>query len=157
MSERPEARLNDPDLLALEGTLRRLAPRPAEIDRERLMYRAGQAASPRRWLWPMGACLSTTLALVLGIVLLTRPPASTVERIIYIPVTTPEPVSIESDESGETPAPETQRIPDRQRGPLSRYRRMQEQILYWGLDAVPDAPPAVPQPPASAELLWRSL
>jgi hypothetical protein len=156
MSERPEARLNDPDLEALEGSLRRLAPRPAGVHRDRLMFRAGQAAASGRWPWPLATVLSSVLAAVLGVALLTRPAPSTIERVRYVvvPATEPEPPS-PTDEPA--PEPEIDRIRDGRRGPLPRYRRMQEQILYWGHDGLPEPPATTTPAPPSANALWQSL
>jgi hypothetical protein len=104
MSEEPLNR----DSASLEEELRRLAPRPSRIDRERLMFLAGQAspargefsqtfsqASRRAWPWPLAMAAMTTVAGFLGVLLVQRPAQVMVERVVYVEVEKP---------SAETPA-----------------------------------------------------
>lgn len=63
-----------PELAAVEAALAALAPRPAAVDRDRLMFQAGQAAAARAlgprhaaWRWPCATAASLVLALVLGL------------------------------------------------------------------------------------------
>src|SRR5713226_6344868 len=63
----------DPDLNHLGRQLRGLTPRPCPIDRDAVMFRAGQASVPRTWLWPVATALSTCLAITFGAALLVQP------------------------------------------------------------------------------------
>jgi hypothetical protein len=62
-----------PELLKLESALASLAPRPAALDRDWVMFLAGRAAARetgrRRgaWLWPCATAASLLLALGLGL------------------------------------------------------------------------------------------
>ena len=61
--------LHDPTLTALEAALAGLAPASGTVDRDAVLFRAGQAAAQRGWLWPALASLSTAAALVFGLLL----------------------------------------------------------------------------------------
>src|SRR5260370_34587362 len=63
----------DPDLNHLGRQLRNLTPRPCPIDRDAVMFRAGQASVPRNWVWPIATALSTCLAITFGAALLVQP------------------------------------------------------------------------------------
>src|SRR5206468_691136 len=84
-------RMSEPDLSALAGALRALTPRPATLDRDAVLFRAGQAAAPRRWLWPAATAASAALALTLGLMLVLRPAPRPIERVVYVPVERPAP------------------------------------------------------------------
>jgi hypothetical protein len=134
--------LNDPEPDALAAELQRLAPRPASLDRDRLLFEAGRASAPRVWPWQLiaGAGVLTSLLLAVGPVF--RPP-TVVERVVYVPRDEP-PVHLRI-------APP---IPDRPDGPssgspeqpspLTRYQLLQEKLLRWGLDGVEREPPLLP-------------
>jgi hypothetical protein len=140
MSQEP---LNDPALDALAAALRGLAPPPAGLDRDALMFRAGRAAAPRRWAWPLATAASTAAAVVFGVLLWVRPePPRVVERIVYLPA---EPPSAAADEPAPPGDP----------GAWSRYLH----LLSRDLDGLP-APPAEPQrreAPPTVESLLQSL
>jgi hypothetical protein len=64
----------DPQLAALEAALKTLTPLPGRIERDRLMFQAGQASVARRpWLWPGTTAVMTLLAAVFAGLLLHRP------------------------------------------------------------------------------------
>src|SRR3954451_10354063 len=79
-----------PELTALEEALRQLAPRPAEVGREALFFRAGAASARRGWVWPLLTLLSSATAAALALVGLLRP-AAVVERVVYVPVPVKQP------------------------------------------------------------------
>lgn len=88
---------------SLESALAMLQPAPSRIDRDKIMYAAGQSAaspnrtaSPRRWLWPTMTVLSLLAAVTsLGLYAsaTNRPPRT---RIVY--VDRPVPVSPANDD-----------------------------------------------------------
>lgn len=80
------------DRTAFEADLAALRPRSDQIDRDRLMYLAGQAtATPRRprsrWIaaWATTVAASAAIGVVLTLVL-ARPEPKFVNRIVYVPV-----------------------------------------------------------------------
>src|SRR5438445_633684 len=75
------------DLTALEANLARLAPAPACVDRDRLLYTAGRAAGSRPW--KHAACGLAGLCVALTVFVLVRPPR-TVTQTVTIPI--PDPV-----------------------------------------------------------------
>jgi hypothetical protein len=140
----------DPSLAAVEAALAGLAPRPGNIDRDQLLFRAGQASVRRRgWLWPTAAALSTTFAAALGLLLLLRPEPSPVERVVVVKVVEPAPTP---PPAPEPPAP----LPSGalvwhvdEPGPVpSDYLRLRDQMIRWGADALPSAAPVSAPPPA---------
>ena len=65
----------------LENALSSLQPAAVDLDRDQLMYRAGQSSARRQnFAWPAFAAL---LAVMLGASLFYRPPAQN-ERIVYV-------------------------------------------------------------------------
>jgi hypothetical protein len=128
-----------PELTPLEDALRALAPRPPGLDRDAILFRAGQGAAARRWFWPCAAVASTTAAVILGVLLSLRP-QTVVERIVYVPAPVPqEEPSVAPTESG----PAASSFSDNQR----RRQRLQEHLLNWGFDGLTDPGPD-PEPPA---------
>ena len=80
-----------------EQSLSSLAPRAARLDRDRLMFLAGQASGGRqppvvmasspasRWSWPAAFSAMTALAASLLVMLLNRPEPQVIERIVRVP------------------------------------------------------------------------
>ncbi len=139
----------------LEDSLRALAPLPATFDRDRLMYKAGQASAKglNRWLALATGALALTVV-VLGATLALVKPETKIERII---VTVP----------AERPPlpPKIANVPDRPReeetspvltegpwqdAPHLAYFRLERDVLRWGLDGLPTLP-TLPGPALSAE------
>lgn len=153
------------ELSAIESTLEMLVPVPSRLDRDRVMYCAGQAAGrppasgQRGW-----AALAASLGLVVLVesALLARPPAMrVVERVVVINGQRPVPVA--------SPA-----VPDRAPAPLpmpierapalggTGHDRLVGQVLRYGLDGLSLAPPVVrgeaePWPASSGSLLREEL
>lgn len=89
------------DLAPFEATLSSLAPRAARLDRDRLMFSAGQAALQAsggrqppdvtanlpvsRWGWPAAFSAMTALAASLLVMLVNRPEPQVIERIVRVP------------------------------------------------------------------------
>jgi hypothetical protein len=147
-----------PELNALAAALTALAPARTRIDRDRLMFRAGQASAQasiggrRPWI-----ALAATLALVAvgEAALLARRPASraTERRVVAAPPST-----------SPTPPPPPLRRPFEPSLALGQtaYERRLGQILRYGLDGLPAGPTsggldAVPEPVASRQLLHEEV
>lgn len=141
-----------PELGKLEAALAELTPRAVSLDRDRLMYLAGQAsvgtlASPRGWRWPAAFSGMSALAATLLIMLVSRPPRI-VERVVRVAV----PAASAADErpealSPDSPAPrvaareqylatDSPRIAvDRDRRPSPpAYRDLRDRVLAMGIE-----------------------
>lgn len=76
-----------PELKAVEAELADLCPRDDRLDRERLVFLAGQASVAGRpgprvaWAWPASSAAMTGVAATLLVMLLARPEPSVEERI----------------------------------------------------------------------------
>jgi hypothetical protein len=161
MSNEPIA--PDPNLSAIEAALGALVPARSQIDRDRLMFRAGQAAarpSPSgRRAWIATAASLALVALGEAALLAHRPPPRVVERVIV--VREPAPVAPPDDRIvAEKPAPRPAAHP------LSlgntAYERLASQVIRYGLDGLPASPSAGwtdprPWPPSSGLLLHEEL
>ncbi len=155
---RPEE-LPLPNVSAIEAALAALAPAPAALDRDRLMFQAGRAAGgAASWGWPAATGALTALAAALALVMVLRPPVVTQTVVVRVPAeATPAPAPPKPEP--ETPA-DSPRVTARPAevatsSPISPgYLRLQEQILRWGLDALPAGRPAAPaEPPITVEQL----
>jgi hypothetical protein len=120
------------DLKAVEAALASLAPSTGRLDRDRLMYLAGEAAALsrfaqskpapshiaqtvstvrgrvplRRWAWPAAFSTMSAVAATLLAMLMSRPEPAVIPQIVYVPVDQPTAVddSTESSMAGsETP------------------------------------------------------
>jgi hypothetical protein len=154
MPERANPPANDPELSALAGALRALAPQ-ARLDRDALLFRAGAAAAQRPWLWPAATLLSAGVALALGLVLLLRPspPPQVIERVVVVPAERPAPAP--PREEMPEPPPAEPYAPEGLPEPASPYRKVEEHLLRWGLEGLgePADPPPAGKPPTVESLL----
>jgi hypothetical protein len=134
-----------PELTALESALRDLAPVPAALDRDALLFRAGHSSVPRRWFWPAATAFSTTVAVVLALLLVCRPAPQTVECVARIPMDQPQAVPSPEDSPSESEATSVPRtfVP----GGSSLHRRLEEHLLRWGLEGLGEPPPPPPDNP----------
>jgi len=130
----------DPELNALEASLRRLEPQ-TNLSRDRVLFEAGRTSARRPWPWPASTALSTTAALVLGWLLWRQPgppptpePATrtvVVERIVPPQTPVPPPVEVAS-----TPRPATEDIsPD-----LVESLRLRRDVILWGVEILQPGP-----------------
>jgi hypothetical protein len=137
-----------PDLNDLAKALQSLVPEAPRLDRDRLMFRAGQA-QVRRWHWPALALVTSTVAACLGLVLLLKAPPPPVERIVYVkvvePAVSPSPPAVPTPPQ---PAVDMDAPSNRDDGRPIRlaYHRLQQLVLRVGLDSLPPLPP-----PAASE------
>lgn len=146
------------DLTRTEAALAALAPTPAALDRDRLMFQAGRAARPGPWWgWPAATGILAAVAATLAVVMVTRPPVVTETVVVRVPVepapapiapTTPEPPADSPIVAFQPAEAATESLTP------PGYLRLQKQILHWGLDALPRGPLATQvEPPLTLEKL----
>ena len=157
-------------LTDLEAALRALAPAPARLDRDQLLFRAGQASVPRPGrLWPWAACLLGATAAGLAVALAIRPEPPVREVVVHVPV----PVKAQPAEKAGRPPRPAPPPPTAARDPAQAAER--ERLGYYALwraalrrgverlastSAVPgpeDAGPTTVTPPPSYYQLRVSL
>ena len=132
------------DLAALEAALGALAPCPGSINRDQLLFRAGQYSVRRHWwLCPVVALASAAASLSF---VLFSPTRQSAQNVVYVAVAAPVHEVIGSGNTvtstGSSPAPE-------ESPPLGAiYLRLEHQLLRWGLDALASSPPAPATSPA---------
>ncbi|MCI0459300.1 MAG: hypothetical protein L0Z62_20315 [Gemmataceae bacterium] len=137
-------------LTGLESVLKGLAPAAPRLDRDALLFRAGQASVPRPGrLWPCATCLLALVAGGLGLALAVRPEAPVRERVVFITMPAPEPPGKPDPLRGLTPparqAPVT--APSfggsAEQGRLG-YHALSRLVLRWGIEGLPRSVPAAP-------------
>jgi hypothetical protein len=148
MSESP-----DQELTRLQAALQALVPRPANLDRDRVMYEAGRASvrSPR--YWPLAALGASAVAACLVAVLVLRSPPSRVVEIVRVPIlanpqlSEPHPEQFVEHEAPAT-APQPQDLPSEH----SLWRL--QQAMQMGIDQMLAPSDSTPMggaaPPGSA-------
>jgi len=132
-----------PDLAAFEAALLPLIPCPSTVDRDRLMFLAGQASGRRRrrgaWLWPGTALAATLLAGTLGAILALRPQQNTAERIVYVHLHQQDIRSQEPDDGSAISSPS---IPEGPSAWAVGYLRLGRLVLAEGIRAIPEPKPS---------------
>jgi hypothetical protein len=123
----------DPKLLALESALAALSPAPGRLDRDRLLFRAGQAAAGRRWLWPCATAALAIVSAALGIFVAVRPEPQPVVQVVYVPFKDSEsspPANAYSTPDGEAVALRPEAL---------SYFQLEQLVGRWGVDALPES------------------
>jgi hypothetical protein len=126
---------HNPEMKAVEAALAALAPRAERLDRDQVMYRAGQAAARPGWTWPVAASLSLVALALLAGYDLSKPTPQAVERVVYVRV--PEPVYASPDAglSGQQISAES-----------GAYLHLRDRVLSYGVDALPAPSPGAAVP-----------
>ena len=131
----------DPKLLALESALASLSPAPGRLDRDRLLFRAGEAAAGRRWFWPCATAALAMVSAALGIFVTVRPEPRPAIQIVYVPVKDGSPASSEGAPVANGYSTAAGEVVALGREPLS-YFQVEQLVQRWGVDALPDSAPA---------------
>jgi hypothetical protein len=129
----------EPEMNEIEAAIGSLVPARSRIDRDRVLFRAGQASirptpksGRRAWM-----AIAASLALVAsgeGVLLARRPPTEIVERVIVVREPAVPPI-VPSVERIASPAPSR---PGSFLGlGQTAHDRMAEQVLRYGLDGLP--------------------
>lgn len=151
--------LRDEELRELESALASMSPRASGIDRDRLLFMAGQVSpqsdavvsAPRRryrWIWPAVSAVSTAAAVVLGVLLALRPEPRIVREVVYID----RPAEASAESTNARSSPETEPLwPSsvtagaesdtwpRDRGlPKHNYLELRRRVFEVGLAALPE-------------------
>ena len=159
MSPQDEAEFRattDGALQRFEAELAALAPRAAQLDRDHLMFLAGQASAglpagghlSRRWAWPAAFSAMSALAASLLLMLVIRPAPQVIEKIVRVPVeAVPGPVATQANGeqyaaslgqaiSSELPRAVVAKHP-RQREPAesAEYLDLRDRVLAMGIDS----------------------
>lgn len=136
--------LADASLESFAASLAALSPH-ARLDRDRLMYLAGQASvepasrRPRRWAWPAAFSAMTAVAACLLALLASRPEPKVIERIVRVPVNTrPENMAGGQNAATERQAAEEPHVTRSERPPreirTANYLELRARVLALGLD-----------------------
>jgi hypothetical protein len=135
-----EERMNT-ELAAFEAALVRLQPQPATLDRDRMMFLAGQAAAAQPGSWrralavcsgPLALAVNLLLAITLGMLLVSHRNPAVAERIVY--VSTNAAATVPADVGAE-PANRAFAADN----DWGRYLKLRREVLFRGLDALPEA------------------
>jgi hypothetical protein len=158
----------DSELSAIEAALQSLLPAESRIDRDLVMFQAGQAvvrrAAGKGRGWIVSTAVLGLFALTEAFLLASRPAPRVIERVVAVreaasaPVEAPLPPAVAAAPTREAPGPPNVATA------LGRtaYERLLEQVLRYGLDGLP-APAATawtssePKSAASRQSLQEEL
>lgn len=155
---------SDPKLKAIESALGELIPVSSRLDRDQLMFQAGaleaRSASRGRRAWPSIAAMLAIALVSESLVLAVRPAPRIVDRIVVVhepapaapslpaavaslpgpaanaAIPSPSPVNVVTQSSSTDEA-----LSDRTWGVASDHQRVQDLVLRFGLDALPERAP----------------
>lgn len=145
----PHEKLSD-----LEKLLAALPPRPAALDRDRLLFRAGQVSMKRNKLWPLATITLSLSTACLALLLVLQPLPRTEVRFVKVKVPVPVPVAPATSDETVASAPQRALSVDQSTeapAPTTSYWRLQQQAFRFGVDSLPsnaaygeEAPGAAP-------------
>jgi hypothetical protein len=154
------------ELNDLAAALAALAPAGSTIDRDELMYRAGQASavasrpSARRWLWPLATAACVLVSATAGFQAASRWSPQVVERIVHVPAPPPPSALPERRLAPAVDGAVAQR-PAREESNLATdnsasYFHLRQQAIAGGIDSLPMASAASgPQVAVSQQTYWQ--
>jgi hypothetical protein len=163
-------RHDEKELNQLEAMLRSLKPE-IDINRDQLLFRAGQASMPRRSnrIVPVVAALVGVVVGVWAARSFFLPTVPGVERIVIVyvkpdPAPQPEPLPEVPPQqpSKSSPVPASQTTVAQELSPLpgrEGYLGLRDQVLRWGVDMMPSSPVNLENPggqPSSSLLEWQT-
>ena len=158
----------DPELNAIEAALGSLVPARSRIDRDLVMFRAGQASvrSSRLGLRAWNA-IAASLALIAfgeGVLLAHRPPPQIVKEVVVVREPAPAPPAPVVPPVEQSVAAVTESLPSESSLSLGQtaYERQVAQVLRYGLDGLPASPTVAspdsgPWPASSGQMLQEEL
>jgi hypothetical protein len=144
----------------LENALQRLAPAPAAIDRDRLMFLAGKASRSNGGLaWKLTSGIFAAGCVVLALLLVLRPPSEVRVVKIIVPQTLPQEKPVIPKEVDAVKSDPALGLAPDSKMPELAYYRLQQQVLRFGEEALPPmSNPGGPtnEPPITVERLGKS-
>src|SRR5262245_12802221 len=138
---------DNPELAALATALAALAPSAGDLDRDRLLYSAGQRSVRRhRWHWPALCAALALVAVALGVLSARRPETRLIEQVVYVKVPAseagpPHRTNAVSSDFGTTAT--NFESDSRPSSPLSCFR-LEQVALRWGVEGLPEPRPTAP-------------
>jgi hypothetical protein len=159
--------LNSPDLSPFADALKLLAPQPANLSRDALLFAAGKAAGGSHlppWLWPTATGSFAALSLVLAGFLVSPAPASVqhVDRpqVVYVDRYS-EPAVPPDSTSASIERPQTKSRGDDAASDTARMLQVRRDVFRFGIDMLPESKSAgggTSQDVAASELKhWLNL
>lgn len=138
----------DRELTHLENGLRSLVPRPANIDRDQLMFEAGRASARLTPWWPVSTLGLGAVALALTMALIMQSTSEPIVQFVQVPVEVPAPPRVEPEAPAPAIAPPAVR--EETPGPKS-YWRLHQTAAQLGVEQLlaPEPMASVPGPSTS--------
>jgi hypothetical protein len=141
----------------LERALQALTPAAPVLDRDRLMFLAGQAGRGPTLPWKVTSGIFAIASVVLAVLLVVRPAPEI--QVVTVVVPAPVPKEFPLHKPKDSPSPEQipvqepyNRLPD-----LASYR-LQQQIMRFGAESLPSLsdPGALPnEPPVTVDRIGK--
>ncbi len=155
----------DPELNAIEAALGSLVPARSQIDRDLVMFRAGQAsvraARSGQRAWTAVAASLALVALGEGALLANRPTPQIVKEVVVIHEPAPAPIKPPSEQNVAEMPESLTNVRYLSLGETA-YERLTAQVLRYGLDGLPASPAVAspasgPGPASSGQMLQEEL
>jgi hypothetical protein len=137
------------DLAPFADALKRLAPQPAHLSRDALLFEAGKAAAAPRlapWVWPSATGTFAAVSLVLAAFLIApEAPGSSEPQVVYVYPPPPDPGAASGNRGDRitpsSPEPERQQVAKASPEPseAARLLRQKRDVLRWGVDMLPES------------------
>lgn len=142
------------DLGPFADALKRLAPQPAHLSRDALLFEAGKATvSPKfKWAWPSATAAFAGISFVLAAFLMSpgSPRVQYVDRIVYVDrpgdsngpsnVATKPPASVQPNASASDDL-----------GEAAKAYQVRRDVLRWGIEMLPESKPGSGPSPGVAQ------
>jgi hypothetical protein len=147
------------DLAPFADALKRLAPQPAHLSRDALLFEAGKAsAGPALapWVWPSVAGFFAALSFILAAFLIAPDSHGAPEiqyQVVTVPQQAPEPAATPGNYPETTPKSKPAKSEDYTE--TARLLRQKRDVLRWGVDMLPESKPAAKGP--SQDVAAREL
>lgn len=161
--------LTPTDLGPFADALKQLAPQPAHLSRDALLFAAGKATGGSKlppWLWPMSTGSFAALSLVLAgfLVSPTQVGMQNVERTQVVYSDRPADADLPRAPDSISPPverPKTKSRADDSSAETLRMMQVRRDVLRWGIDMLPESKSAgggISQDVAASELKhWLNL